>query len=105
KREHELAQYAYDRLDAIEGLTIHGPKERASLITFNLDDIHPHDISTVLDMNGIAIRAGHHCAQVLMKWLNQSSTARSSMYLYNTEDEIDQLVTCLMKTNEYFGNV
>jgi len=105
KREHELAQYAYDRLDAIEGLTIHGPKERASLITFNLDDIHPHDISTVLDMNGIAIRAGHHCAQVLMKWLNQSSTARASMYLYNTEDEIDQLVTGLMKTKEYFGNV
>lgn len=104
-REHELAHYAYDRLDSIDGLTIYGPKERASLITFNLDDIHPHDISTVLDMNGIAIRAGHHCAQVLMKKLCVSATARASMYIYNTEDEIDQLVKGLVKTKEYFGNV
>ncbi|HLR64153.1 MAG TPA: cysteine desulfurase [Pseudogracilibacillus sp.] len=102
----KLAKYAYDRLNAIDGLTIYGPKnDRASLITFNIGDIHPHDVSTVLDMNGIAIRAGHHCAQVLMKWLDVSSTARASMYLYNTEDEIDRLVDGLLKTKEYFGNV
>jgi len=74
-------------------------------VTFNLDDVHPHDVSTVLDMEGIAIRAGHHCAQVLMKWLNVTATARASMYLYNTEEDIDRLVKGLVKTKEYFSNV
>src|SRR5699024_10767303 len=80
-----LAQYALDRVRMIEGLTIYGPEERAALVTFNLDDVHPHDVSTVLDTEGIAIRAGHHCAQVLMKWLQAAATARASMYIYNTE--------------------
>lgn len=105
QHEEKLAAYALDRLGEIEGLTIYGPKERAALVTFNLDDVHPHDVSTVLDTEGIAIRAGHHCAQVLMKALNVSATARASMYLYNTEDDIDRLVAGLLKTKEYFGNV
>ena len=103
--EEKLAAYALDRLSDIEGLTIYGPKKRAALVTFNLDDVHPHDLSTVLDTEGIAIRAGHHCAQVLMKWLGASATARTSMYLYNTEEDIDRLVDGLLKTKEYFGNV
>ncbi len=103
--EEKLAAYALDRLGAIDDLTIYGPKERAALVTFNLDDVHPHDVSTVLDTEGIAIRAGHHCAQVLMKWLNASATARASMYIYNTEEDIDRLVDGLLKTKEYFGNV
>lgn len=103
--EEKLAAYALDRLSNIDGLTIYGPKSRAALVTFNLDDVHPHDVSTVLDTEGIAIRAGHHCAQVLMKWLDVSATARASMYLYNTEEDIDRLVDGLLKTKEYFGNV
>lgn len=103
--EAKMADYAYNRLSEIDGLKIFGPKERAALITFNLAEVHPHDVSTVLDTEGIAIRAGHHCAQVLMKELNVSATARASMYIYNTEEEIDRLVEGLLKTKEYFGNV
>ncbi|MFF2091967.1 cysteine desulfurase [Paenibacillus sp. NPDC058174] len=104
QHEKRLAAYAYDRLSTIDGVTIYGPKEnRVGLITFNVDDIHPHDVSTVLDAEGIAIRAGHHCCQPLMRWLNVSSTARASFYLYNTEEEIDRLVDGLLKTKEFFG--
>ena len=103
--ETKMADYAYNRLSEIDGLKIFGPKERAALITFNLAEVHPHDVSTVLDTEGIAVRAGHHCAQVLMKELNVSATARASMYIYNTEEEIDRLVEGLLKTKEYFGNV
>src|SRR5690625_1659876 len=103
--EHDLAHYALDQIESIDGITVYGPRKRAALVTFNLDDVHPHDVSTVLDMEGIAIRAGHHCAQVLMKWLNVTATARASMYLYNTEEDIDRLVKGLVKTKEYFSNV
>lgn len=103
--ERHLAEYALDRLSEIDGLRIYGPRSRAALVTFNLGDVHPHDVSTVLDMEGIAIRAGHHCAQVLMKWLNVSATARASMYVYNTEEDIDRLAEGLVKTKEYFSNV
>lgn len=105
QHEEKLAKYALERLSEIDGLTIYGPTKRAALVTFNLDDVHPHDVSTVLDTEGIAIRAGHHCAQVLMKHLNVSATARASMYLYNTEEDIDRLAEGLVKTKEYFGNV
>ncbi|MDZ5713596.1 cysteine desulfurase [Jeotgalibacillus haloalkalitolerans] len=108
KYEHHLAAYAMEKMSEIDGLTIYGPKDpskRAGLVTFNLDDVHPHDLATVLDADGIAIRAGHHCAQPLMKWLNVSSTARASFYLYNTEEDIDRLVSGLVKTKEYFSDV
>ncbi|MCC3355781.1 cysteine desulfurase [Bacillus sp. REN16] len=104
EHEHKLANYAMERLSQIEGLTIYGPKHRAGLVTFNIDDVHPHDVATVLDAEGIAVRAGHHCAQPLMKWLKVSATARASFYLYNTEEEIDKLVEGLIKTKEYFSN-
>ncbi|HFJ9292786.1 TPA: cysteine desulfurase SufS [Bacillus cereus] len=105
KHEHELAQYALERLSEVDGVTIYGPKHRAGLVTFNIEDVHPHDIATVLDVEGIAVRAGHHCAQPLMKWLKASSTARASFYLYNTKEEIDTFVDSLIKTKEYFTNV
>lgn len=92
-------------MSEMEGITIYGPKERAGIVTFNIDDVHPHDVATVLDAEGIAVRAGHHCAQPLMKWLNASSTARASFYLYNTKDEIDSFVKGLVTTKEYFGHV
>ncbi|PLR92606.1 cysteine desulfurase [Bacillus sp. T33-2] len=106
--EHKLAAYAMQRMSEIEGATIYGPKDaakRAGVITFNLADVHPHDVATVLDAEGIAVRAGHHCAQVLMKWLKVSATARASFYLYNTEEDIDKLVEGLVKTKEYFSDV
>lgn len=106
--EHKLAAYALERLSEVEGMTIFGPKtaaNRAGIVTFNIDNVHPHDVATVLDAEGIAIRAGHHCAQPLMKWLKQSATARASFYLYNTEEDIDKLAAGLVKTKEYFSDV
>jgi cysteine desulfurase/selenocysteine lyase len=105
RHEREIAQYALEQLSTIEGITIYGPKERAGLVTFNVDDVHPHDVATVLDVEGIAIRAGHHCAQPLMRWLNVSATARASFYLYNTKEDVDAFVKGLIKTKEYFSDV
>ncbi|MFS0837295.1 cysteine desulfurase [Paenibacillus sp. 1P03SA] len=100
-----LTAYAMERMLEIEGLNVYGPRNnRVGLVTFNLGDVHPHDVATVLDAEGIAIRAGHHCCQPLMRWLEQSATARASFYLYNTEDDIDRLVQGLLKTKEYFGH-
>ncbi|EGK8871871.1 cysteine desulfurase [Listeria monocytogenes] len=104
--EQALASYAIEEMSKIEGITIYGPKDaskRCGLVTFNLDGAHPHDIATILDEDGIAIRAGHHCAQPLMKWLDVSSTARASFYIYNTKEEIDALIDGLKLTKEYFG--
>jgi cysteine desulfurase/selenocysteine lyase len=102
--DQALATYAWETLSAIPGVTLYGPKQqRSSLVTFNLEDIHPHDVATVLDAEGIAVRAGHHCAQPLMRWLQVTATARASFYLYNTEQDIDWLAASLQRTKEYFG--
>jgi len=105
QHERELVNYAMERVATLEGITIYGPKEHSGLLTFNIDGIHPHDVATVLDTEGIAVRAGHHCAQPLMKWLNVSATARASFYLYNTKEEVDLFIEGLKKTKEYFGHV
>lgn len=108
KYEHELVAYAMDEMEKIEGLTIYGPRDpqkRCGLVTFNVDDVHPHDLATALDMSGIAVRAGHHCAQPLMKWLNVSATARASFYMYNTKEDIDALVDAIRAAKEYFNDV
>jgi cysteine desulfurase/selenocysteine lyase len=103
--EKKLTRYGLERLSAIDGITIYGPRtDRAGLITFNLGTVHPHDVATVLDTEGIAIRAGHHCCQPLMRWLNASATARASFYLYNTEQDVDRLAEALVKTKEFFGD-
>ncbi|QDY86244.1 cysteine desulfurase [Paenibacillus polymyxa] len=105
QHESRLSNYALKRLREVEGLTIYGPAERhVGLVTFNLDDVHPHDVATVLDSQGVAIRAGHHCCQPLMRWLKASATARASFYLYNTEKDVDALVSALIQTKEYFGD-
>ncbi|WFB57220.1 cysteine desulfurase [Paenibacillus sp. BR1-192] len=105
RHEAQLANYAMDRISEIKGISIYGPRKRkVGLITFNLGDVHPHDVATVLDAQGIAIRAGHHCCQPLMRWLKVSSTARASFYLYNTEEDVDRLVSALIQTKEYFGD-
>ncbi|WP_149095349.1 cysteine desulfurase [Paenibacillus terrae] len=105
QHESRLANYALKRLREVDGLTIYGPAERhVGLVTFNLDDVHPHDVATVLDSKGVAVRAGHHCCQPLMRWLKASATARASFYLYNTEEEVDVLISALIQTKEYFGD-
>ncbi|PYZ92900.1 cysteine desulfurase [Salipaludibacillus keqinensis] len=107
KHEQKLVAYAMSQLEKIEGVTIFGPgpDERAGVLTFNCDDVHPHDTATVLDAEGVAVRAGHHCAQPLMKWLEVTATARASFYVYNTEEDVDAFVKALIKTKEYFGDV
>ncbi len=101
--EQELVNYALESMNAVEGIEIYGPESRAGLITFNLEDVHPHDLATALDSEGIAVRAGHHCAQPLMKWLGVSSTARASFYIYNTTEEIDSFIESLKRTKEFFS--
>jgi cysteine desulfurase/selenocysteine lyase len=108
EHEHKLVAYALEKMSTVPGMAIYGPMDpakRAGLVTFNISDVHPHDVATVLDAEGIAVRAGHHCAQPLMRWLKVSSTARASFYLYNTEEDIDKLVEGLVKTKEYFSDV
>jgi cysteine desulfurase/selenocysteine lyase len=106
RHDKQLAAYAAERLSRIEGLTIYGPvKGRSGLVTFNLDGIHAHDVATVLDTEGVAVRAGHHCCQPLMKWLNVNATARASFYLYNTEEDVDRLVDALVKTKQFFDRI
>ncbi|HEU4965843.1 MAG TPA: cysteine desulfurase [Bacilli bacterium] len=100
-----LTEYAYEQLQAVDGLTIYGPPpaQRGGLIAFNLGNVHAHDIATVLDSRGIAVRAGHHCCQPLMRWLGVSSTVRASFGLYNTRAEIDRLAAALREAKEVFG--
>ncbi|MCL6600170.1 MAG: cysteine desulfurase [Alicyclobacillus macrosporangiidus] len=103
--DRQLAEYALEKLSAIPDIEIYGPRQgtdRGGLVTFNLKGVHPHDVSTVLDAEGIAIRAGHHCAQPLMRWLNVAATARASFYLYNTEADIDRLASALQTAKEFF---
>ena len=105
-REHErrLGEYAYDKIREVEGGTVYGPEEgRTGLVSFSLPDVHPHDLSQILDEAGIAIRSGNHCAQPLMRRLGVAATSRASFYLYNTEEEVDALVGALKRAREFFG--
>ncbi|MET3292640.1 UNVERIFIED_CONTAM: cysteine desulfurase/selenocysteine lyase [Brevibacillus sp. OAP136] len=106
RHEKQLVKYALEQMQAIGGVSIYGPTvDRSSLITFNVENVHPHDLATVLDSYGIAVRAGHHCAQPLMRHLQVTASARASFYLYNTEEDVDALVAGLKKAKEYFSNV
>jgi len=105
QHEHELAAYALDRLGELPWITLYGPPadRRAGIVSFNVDGIHPHDVSQVLDWEGIAIRAGHHCCQPLMRKLGVTATNRASFYLYTLPEEIDRLVEGLLKVKEKLG--
>ena len=106
KHEHELLEYALERMNAVDGIRIYGPQspdEHSALISFTLGDAHPHDISTILDSEGIAVRAGHHCAQLAMQHFGISATARASIYLYNTESDIDRLIEGLEQVRSIFA--
>ena len=103
--EEELAAYVLPKLQQIEGLKIYGPQDpakRTGVIAFNLDGLHPHDVATALDMEGVAVRAGHHCAQPLLKYLQVAATARASFYFYNTKQDADRLVDAILATKEFF---
>lgn len=106
QHEVELTTYALESLAGVEGLMIFGPRDpeiRGGVISFNLFDIHPHDVGTILDQQGIAIRAGHHCCQPLMSWLDVPGTARASFYLYNDRDDVDALVAGLETAKQVMG--
>jgi len=103
--EKELVRYVLPKMQAIEGISVYGPadpEKHTGVITFNLDGIHPHDLATAFDMEGIAVRAGHHCAQTLMRYLDVHATARVSFYFYNTFEDADQFIDSLQKIKEFF---
>lgn len=103
--EQELLSYVFPKLQAVEGLTIYGSEDlaqRSGVISFNLAGLHPHDVATALDYEGVAVRAGHHCAQPLLSYLGVAATVRASFYLYNTKADCDKLVEALQKTKEFF---
>jgi cysteine desulfurase / selenocysteine lyase len=107
-RDHEieLTKYAMDAMEDIRGMTLYGPldaKNKGGVISFNLGDIHPHDLATILNDHGIAIRSGHHCAQVLMEKFDLSATSRASFYIYNTIEEVDKFINALNDARRLFG--
>ncbi|MCF1585548.1 cysteine desulfurase [Tetragenococcus koreensis] len=105
RHEKELVHYVLPQLQAIDGLTIYGPADphdHTGVIAFNLDGLHPHDVATALDMEGVAVRAGHHCAQPLLEYLDVIATVRASFYLYNTKEDADRLVEAIKVTKEFF---
>jgi cysteine desulfurase/selenocysteine lyase len=103
--EHELVSYAMDRLAELDFVTVYGPPadRRAGIVSFNVDDIHPHDVAQILDWDGVAVRAGHHCAQPLMTRLGIAATSRASFYVYSIPEEVDRLVAGLHKVKRSLG--
>jgi cysteine desulfurase/selenocysteine lyase len=106
-REHEIeiTKYALDRISGTKGITLYGPpnaKDRGGVVSFNIGDIHPHDLATIMNDHGVAIRSGHHCAQVLMERLDVAATSRASFYIYNTKDEVDTFIGALDEARRLF---
>lgn len=106
-REHEIdiTRYALDKIRNVKGVTIYGPidvKDRGGVISFNIGDIHPHDLATIMNDHGVAIRSGHHCAQILMERLDVSATSRASFYIYNTKEEVDTFIEALSEARRLF---
>lgn len=105
EHEHQIMRYLLPKIQEIAGITLFGPtdpEKRTGILTFNIDGVHPHDVATGFDMEGIAIRAGHHCAQPLMRHLDVHATARASFYFYNTLEEAEQFLVSLVKVKEFF---
>ena len=108
-RQHEIdiVGYALEQLQTVEGLTVYGPKkaeDRGGVVSFWLEDVHPHDLATIVDTEGVAVRAGHHCAQVLMRRLGVPATSRASFYVYNTHEDVDALVAAIGSAKERFAS-
>jgi cysteine desulfurase/selenocysteine lyase len=104
RHEAEIGAYAAEQLADVPGLTIHGTaKGKGAIVSFTMDGLHPHDIATIIDRSGIAVRAGHHCAQPLMERLGVSATCRASFAMYNTKQEVDQLAAALKRARDFFA--
>jgi cysteine desulfurase/selenocysteine lyase len=106
QHEIELTEYAIERLSEEPDVTLYGPtdaRKKGGVVAFNLGDVHSHDVAEVLDSEGICIRVGHHCCQPLMRKLDVAGTARASFYIYNTREDVDQLVSSLQKVRDIFG--
>lgn len=103
--EHEITEYALERLEEIPGVKVFGPsaQDKGGVAAFTLDGVHPHDVAQILDQDGVAVRAGHHCAQPLHEKCGLTATSRASFYLYNTREEVDRLVDGIYKVKEIFG--
>jgi cysteine desulfurase/selenocysteine lyase len=103
--EHEITEYALERLEEVPGVKVFGPgaDKKGGVAAFTLEGVHPHDVAQILDRDGIAVRAGHHCAQPLHEKFGIPATSRASFYLYNTKDEVDSLVSGIYKVKELFG--
>ncbi|KEO82877.1 cysteine desulfurase [Tumebacillus flagellatus] len=105
ERVQDVTRYAYEKLTQLAGVTLYGPglnQTRGGLISFNVGSVHPHDVATVLDACGVAVRAGHHCTQPLMRWLGVHATVRASFGVYNTRDDVDVLVQGIQRVQEVF---
>jgi cysteine desulfurase/selenocysteine lyase len=105
KHEIELTKYALDAISGVKGITLYGPPDplhRGGVVSFNIGDIHPHDLATIMNDHGVAIRSGHHCAQVLMERLDVAATSRASFYIYNTKEEIDIFIGALHEARRLF---
>ena len=105
--EREITSYALSKMSDVRDLTVYGPKradERVGVVSFNLGDIHAHDLASILDEEGVAVRSGHHCAQPLMEYLDVPAMARASFYVYNTKEEVDVLINALEKARKLFGS-
>jgi cysteine desulfurase / selenocysteine lyase len=105
EHERELAAYALERLPAVEGITLYGPEsvdKRGGAIPFTIEGMHPHDIAELCDREAVCVRAGHHCAQPLMRTLGVAATARASFHVYNRREDVDRLVDALGKAREVF---
>jgi cysteine desulfurase/selenocysteine lyase len=102
--EAALKAYAHEQLGRLNWLKIHGQaRDKGAIISFSIDGLHPHDISTIIDRSGVAVRAGHHCAQPLMERLGVTATCRASFAMYNTKAEVDALAEALIKARKFFA--
>ncbi len=104
--EKDLLKYAMEELSKLDFITVYGPKnieKRAGVISFNVNGVHPHDVASILDSQGVCIRSGNHCAQPLLRYMKLDSTCRASLYIYNTKEDIDRLVKALIKTRDMFA--
>ena len=102
--EQELLEYATEKLSAVEGVRLIGTAaHKAAILSFLVGDVHPHDVGTILDQEGIAVRTGHHCAQPVMERFGVSATARASFALYNTREDVDRLVAAVSRVREVFA--
>jgi cysteine desulfurase/selenocysteine lyase len=98
----QLALYALGKLPKIEGVTVYNPKADTGIIAFNIDGVHPHDAATNFDEQQIALRAGHHCAQLVSRWIGCSGTLRATIFIYNTKEDIDKFIDAVINTRDFF---